>query len=208
MNENKNDFAKLSLSASMLGNLEQLGYLQMTAIQAASLPVTLAGKDLIAQASTGSGKTAAFGIPLVEKILPADFAVQAMILCPTRELADQVTQEIRRLARGEHYFELVALEGGRTRIFHGERFTGLAFEIPVAIVLLVQTGLVKPDKLSENRGYVVSSTFTERAPTGSTATGFSMKMCLLAATAAAKCVGRKPGGVASSTTSTPLSRTF
>jgi ATP-independent RNA helicase DbpA len=89
MNENKNDFAKLSLSASMLGNLEQLGYLQMTAIQAASLPVTLAGKDLIAQASTGSGKTAAFGIPLVEKILPADFAVQAMILCPTRELADQ-----------------------------------------------------------------------------------------------------------------------
>ena len=47
MNENKNDFAKLSLSASMLGNLEQLGYLQMTAIQAASLPVTLAGKDLI-----------------------------------------------------------------------------------------------------------------------------------------------------------------
>ena len=49
MNENKNDFAKLSLSASMLGNLEQLGYLQMTAIQAASLPVTLAGKDLIAQ---------------------------------------------------------------------------------------------------------------------------------------------------------------
>jgi ATP-dependent RNA helicase DbpA len=97
MNENKNDFAKLSLSASMLGNLEQLGYLQMTAIQAASLPVTLAGKDLIAQASTGSGKTAAFGIPLVEKILPADFAVQAMILCPTRELADQVSQEIRRL---------------------------------------------------------------------------------------------------------------
>ena len=79
MNENKNDFAKLSLSASMLGNLAQLGYLQMTAIQAASLPVTLAGKDLIAQASTGSGKTAAFGIPLVEKILPADFAVQAMI---------------------------------------------------------------------------------------------------------------------------------
>ncbi len=109
MNENKNDFAKLSLSASMLGNLEQLGYLQMTAIQAASLPVTLAGKDLIAQASTGSGKTAAFGIPLVEKILPADFAVQAMILCPTRELADQVSQEIRRLARAVGKVKVVTL---------------------------------------------------------------------------------------------------
>ena len=112
MNENKNDFAKLSLSASMLGNLEQLGYLQMTAIQAASLPVTLAGKDLIAQASTGSGKTAAFGIPLVEKILPADFAVQAMILCPTRELADQVSQEIRRLARAVGNVKVVTLCGG------------------------------------------------------------------------------------------------
>ena len=81
MNENKNDFAKLSLSASMLGNLEQLGYLQMTAIQAASLPVTLAGKDLIAQASTGSGKTAAFGIPLVEKILPdGSSQIQALLV--------------------------------------------------------------------------------------------------------------------------------
>ena len=81
MNENKNDFAKLSLSASMLGNLEQLGYLQMTAIQAASLPVTLAGKDLIAQASTGSGKTAAFGIPLVEKILPdGSLQIQALLV--------------------------------------------------------------------------------------------------------------------------------
>ena len=105
-------FASLSLAASSLDNLTQLGYTQMTPIQAASLPLTLAGRDLIAQASTGSGKTAAFGIPLVEKLDPALFDAQAMILCPTRELADQVTQEIRRLARAVGNIKVVTLCGG------------------------------------------------------------------------------------------------
>ena len=105
-------FASLSLAASALDNLTQLGYTQMTPIQAASLPLTLAGRDLIAQASTGSGKTAAFGIPLVEKLDPVQFDAQAMILCPTRELADQVTQEIRRLARAVGNIKVVTLCGG------------------------------------------------------------------------------------------------
>ena len=105
-------FAALSLAASSLDNLTQLGYTQMTPIQAASLPLTLAGRDLIAQASTGSGKTAAFGIPLVEKLDAAQFDAQAMILCPTRELADQVTQEIRRLARAVGNIKVVTLCGG------------------------------------------------------------------------------------------------
>ena len=84
-------FASLGLASAALDNLTQLGYAQMTPIQAASLPLTLAGRDLIAQASTGSGKTAAFGIPLVEKLDAAQFDAQALVLCPTRELADQVT---------------------------------------------------------------------------------------------------------------------
>jgi ATP-independent RNA helicase DbpA len=105
-------FASLSLAVSSLDNLTQLGYTQMTPIQAASLPLTLAGRDLIAQASTGSGKTAAFGIALVEKLDPALFDAQAMILCPTRELADQVTQEIRRLARAVGNIKVVTLCGG------------------------------------------------------------------------------------------------
>jgi len=75
-------FATLSLAASSLDNLTQLGYTQMTPIQAASLPLALAGRDLIAQASTGSGKTAAFGIPLVEKLDATLFDAQAMVLCP------------------------------------------------------------------------------------------------------------------------------
>ena len=105
-------FSRLNLSPTALANLTQLGYTAMTPIQAASLPLTLAGQDLIAQASTGSGKTAAFGLPLVEKLRPTDMAVQALVLCPTRELADQVTQEIRRLARATGNIKVVTLCGG------------------------------------------------------------------------------------------------
>jgi ATP-independent RNA helicase DbpA len=83
----------------------------MTPIQAASLPVALAGNDLIAQAKTGSGKTAAFGLPL-QRLDPRNFAVQAMVLCPTRELAEQVSQEIRRLARFEENIKVLTLCGG------------------------------------------------------------------------------------------------
>jgi ATP-independent RNA helicase DbpA len=92
-------FNTLPLNPATLDNLQQLGYLSMTPIQAASLPTALAGKDLIAQAQTGSGKTAAFGLALLERLNPRRFAVQALVLCPTRELADQVAVEVRRLAR-------------------------------------------------------------------------------------------------------------
>ena len=105
-------FANLSLSPAVLANLEALGYLSMTAIQAASLPAALLGKDLIAQAKTGSGKTAAFGLALLANLNPRRFAVQSLILCPTRELADQVTTEIRRLARAEENIKVVTLCGG------------------------------------------------------------------------------------------------
>jgi ATP-dependent RNA helicase DbpA len=106
-------FDRLPLSPAALENLVQLGYAQMTPIQAASLPLSLAGRDVIAQASTGSGKTAAFGLPLVERLQNASGgAVQAVVLCPTRELADQVTQEIRRLARARPNVKVVTLCGG------------------------------------------------------------------------------------------------
>ncbi|MFZ1545603.1 MAG: ATP-dependent RNA helicase DbpA, partial [Candidatus Nitrotoga sp.] len=89
-------------------------YMTMTPIQAVSLPITLAGHDLIAQAKTGSGKTAAFALALLTKLNPRRFAVQAMVLCPTRELADQVTQEIRRLARSADNIKILTLCGGST----------------------------------------------------------------------------------------------
>jgi ATP-independent RNA helicase DbpA len=105
-------FNTLPLNPATLENLQQLGYLAMTPIQAASLPTALAGQDLIAQAQTGSGKTAAFGLALLERLNPRRFAVQALVLCPTRELADQVSVEIRRLARAMENIKVVTLCGG------------------------------------------------------------------------------------------------
>ena len=105
-------FSTLPLAPAVLQNLQRLGYETMTAIQAASLPLALAGKDVLAQAKTGSGKTAAFALPLLARLDVPRFAVQALVLCPTRELADQVTQEIRRLARAEDNVKVVTLAGG------------------------------------------------------------------------------------------------
>ena len=105
-------FATLPLSAATLANLDALGYTEMTPIQAQSLPVMLKGKDLIAQAKTGSGKTAAFGIALLEPLNPRYFGCQALVLCPTRELADQVAKELRRLARSADNIKILTLCGG------------------------------------------------------------------------------------------------
>ncbi|HTJ94889.1 MAG TPA: ATP-dependent RNA helicase DbpA [Pararobbsia sp.] len=105
-------FSTLPLSPATLRNLEQLGYSRMTPIQAETLPLALAGHDLIAQARTGSGKTAAFALALLSRLDAKRFAVQSMVLCPTRELADQVTQEIRRLARAEDNIKVLSLCGG------------------------------------------------------------------------------------------------
>ncbi|MBV7314710.1 ATP-dependent RNA helicase DbpA [Shewanella sp. NIFS-20-20] len=105
-------FASLPLRTELLTNLTTLGYTQMTPIQAASLPLTLNGKDLIAKAKTGSGKTAAFGLCLLNKLDVKRFRIQTLVLCPTRELADQVAQEIRNLARGIHNIKVLTLCGG------------------------------------------------------------------------------------------------
>ena len=105
-------FDTLPLPPPLQATLQQLGYLAMTPIQAATLPLALAGRDLIAQARTGSGKTVAFTLPLLVNLNPRRFAVQALVLCPTRELADQVAQEIRRLARAEDNVKTLTLCGG------------------------------------------------------------------------------------------------
>ena len=105
-------FTRLPLPPAVQANLQQLGYAVMTPIQAMSLPWSLAGHDLIAQAKTGSGKTAAFALPLLHRLDSRRFAVQALVLCPTRELAEQVTQEIRRLARAEDNIKTLTLCGG------------------------------------------------------------------------------------------------
>ena len=105
-------FNQLPIAEALITNLTDLGYLQMTPVQAESLPVILAKKDLIAQAKTGSGKTAAFGLGLLSLLDVKRFRVQSLVLCPTRELADQVANEIRRLGRTIHNIKVLTLCGG------------------------------------------------------------------------------------------------
>jgi ATP-dependent RNA helicase DbpA len=107
-----NKFSQLPLSEPLVQGLEALGYAEMTPIQAASLPLILDGKDVIAQAKTGSGKTAAFGLGLLSRLDPGVSRVQALVLCPTRELADQVSKELRRLARFIANVKVLTLCGG------------------------------------------------------------------------------------------------
>jgi ATP-independent RNA helicase DbpA len=144
-------FAQLPLAPATLLNLQHLGYQQMTAIQAASLPLALAGHDLIAQAKTGSGKTAAFALSLLTKLNPRRFAVQALVLCPTRELADQVAQEIRRLARGEDNIKVLILCGGsmmRPQISSLEHGAHVVVGTPGRIMDHLQRGSLNLDALS------------------------------------------------------------
>ncbi|MBA4502753.1 ATP-dependent RNA helicase DbpA [Marinobacterium marinum] len=105
-------FSQLPLKPELLRNLESLEYHQMTPIQQDSLPVILSGRDLIAQGKTGSGKTAAFGLGLLQALDNSRFHVQSLVLCPTRELADQVAQEVRRLARQIPNVKVLTLCGG------------------------------------------------------------------------------------------------
>lgn len=105
-------FDHIITNTAMKENLSHLGYHTMTPIQEASLPHTLAGSDIIAQAKTGSGKTASFGIPLLLALHVNSMRIQSVVLCPTRELADQVSAELRRLARFTHNIKIVTLCGG------------------------------------------------------------------------------------------------
>ncbi|MBE3668478.1 ATP-dependent RNA helicase DbpA [Vibrio navarrensis] len=105
-------FSTLPLKDELLATLDSLGYSEMTPIQAQSLPSVLAGEDVIGQGKTGSGKTATFALGLLSNLNVQRFRVQSLVLCPTRELADQVATEIRTLARGIHNIKVLTLCGG------------------------------------------------------------------------------------------------
>lgn len=109
---NPTEFGALALKPALQRSLTDLGYTEMTLVQAQALPSALAGVDLLARAKTGSGKTAAFGLALLNKLEPGSFRTQALVLCPTRELADQVTNEIRRLASCIPNVKVQSLCGG------------------------------------------------------------------------------------------------
>ncbi|MBN3858779.1 ATP-dependent RNA helicase DbpA [Paraburkholderia sp. Ac-20340] len=144
-------FSELALAPATLENLSRLGYAEMTPIQAASLPIALAGHDLIAQAKTGSGKTAAFSLALLAKLDVRRLDVQAMILCPTRELADQVATEIRRLARAEENVKVLTLCGGtpmRPQIASLEHGAHIVVGTPGRIMDHLERGILSLDSLN------------------------------------------------------------
>lgn len=109
---NSLSFSSLSLKQPLLDNLQLMEFTAMTPIQAQTLPLVLGGKDVIARAKTGSGKTVAFGLGLLSKLNVEAFTTQALVICPTRELADQVANEIRRLARLMSNVKVLTLCGG------------------------------------------------------------------------------------------------
>jgi ATP-dependent RNA helicase DeaD len=115
-------FSELGLSPELLKAVDKLGYEQAAPIQAAAIPVLMTGKDIVGQSMTGSGKTAAFGIPAVEKVDPNLRAVQVLILCPTRELAIQVSEEIHKLAFFKRGINCLPIYGGQS---YERQFFGL-----------------------------------------------------------------------------------
>ncbi|MGR5068017.1 MULTISPECIES: ATP-dependent RNA helicase DbpA [Vibrio] len=108
----KQTFDQVGLNPALLETLDSLNYTHMTPIQALSLPAILNQRDVIGQGKTGSGKTAAFGLGVLSNLNVKRFRVQSLVLCPTRELADQVAKEIRTLGRGIHNIKVLTLCGG------------------------------------------------------------------------------------------------
>jgi len=124
------EFAALPLSPALSQGLDALGYTTMTPVQAQALPAILDGRDVIARAPTGSGKTAAFGLGLLHRLDPAAIRTQALVLCPTRELADQVGKQLRKLATGIPNLKISIFCGG---IPLGPQLASLAHEPQVVV---------------------------------------------------------------------------
>ena len=107
------DYHSLALSPELHRAIDEMGFTEMTEVQEKAIPVMLEGRDIIAKAPTGTGKTCAFGIPLIEQTDPAKKFVQGLVLCPTRELCTQITDDLRQLARFKEGLQVVALYGGQ-----------------------------------------------------------------------------------------------
>src|ERR1700761_1412993 len=115
-------FSELGLSAEILKAIDKLGFEQASPIQADSIPALMQGIDVVGQSQTGSGKTAAFAIPAIEKTDPLKRVVQVLILCPTRELAVQVSEEVHKLALFKRGITALPVYGGQS---YERQFWGL-----------------------------------------------------------------------------------
>lgn len=145
------DFAALPLAPPLLQVLEELEFKTATPIQAQSIPVLLQGQDLVGQAQTGSGKTAAFALPILQRVRLGNRRLQALVLCPTRELCAQVAGEIRRLARRLPGLQVLVLAGGqpiRPQVDALEKGAHLAVGTPGRILDLLDREVLDPRTLA------------------------------------------------------------
>jgi ATP-dependent RNA helicase DeaD len=143
-------FSELGLSPEVLKAIDKLGFEQASPIQAEAIPVLLQGKDVVGQSQTGSGKTAAFGIPAVEKVEPQERAVQVLILCPTRELAVQVSEEIHKLAFFKRGIHALPIYGGQSyeRQFYGlKQGANIVIGTPGRVMDHMRRGTLRLDAL-------------------------------------------------------------
>lgn len=139
----QNDFNSYPLSAELLTVVQELGFDKPTPIQSESIPVLLSEKDLIGQSKTGSGKTAAFALPILNKIKLRDQGLQALVLCPTRELAIQVVNEFRKLGRRQEGLKVLALVGGQPARLQAESLANgvhIAIGTPGRVLDLAERG--------------------------------------------------------------------
>lgn len=141
-------FDELQLSKELLKSIHDLGYEEATPIQSQAIPFIQEGRDIIGQAQTGTGKTAAFGIPVLERVDPANRKLQAVILCPTRELAIQVAEELQKLSKYKRGIELLAIYGGQPidrqiRALH--RGVQIIIGTPGRVIDHLQRGTLKMD---------------------------------------------------------------
>ena len=146
----KQRFEGLGLSPEMLKAVAQLGFEEATPIQSAAIPVLLAGADLVGQSQTGSGKTGAFAIPAIEKVDPASKAVQVLILCPTRELAEQVANEVHQLTAFKRSIHSVPIYGGASydrQLFELKKGVQIVIGTPGRIIDHLERGTLKLDQL-------------------------------------------------------------
>jgi ATP-dependent RNA helicase DeaD len=142
-------FGEIEVPATIARAIEQMGFVTPTEVQARAIPPLRRGEDLIGQAQTGTGKTAAFGIPIVEKIEPSSMHVQALVLTPTRELCVQVTDEIARIGRFRG-IRTVAIYGGSSmdkQIEGLKRGAQVVIGTPGRVLDLIRRGELKLDRV-------------------------------------------------------------
>ncbi len=143
-------FSELGISAELLKAIDKLGFEQASPIQAEAIPVLLAGRDVVGQSQTGSGKTAAFAVPAVERVDPQLRAVQVLILCPTRELAVQVSEEVHKLALFKRGIHALPIYGGQSyeRQFDGLRHGAqIVIGTPGRVMDHMRRGTLRLDKV-------------------------------------------------------------